>query len=348
MTTITAAFMSVTLVGCGVRLETAPPQELVPDPNEISRTAMVNDLLITQEVANSVAASDATTKIIKRADTISQDAAAQEDALGGVYLSGINKDTDEAQASPLNTTAAPTPTSGSAEPTESPEYSSPEDLLTQLLSSSNRIRASLDIPEDGELARLYGSIAINQLITAQSFAKTARVSFALPEDFTHTQWTHANAAPNDSTLLSFITNEDATGYALEVIAAMSDTDEQAPIQKMAADHRRQAEFLAQLAEVSGTAQDPRKVAYELPFTLAADQPRASKKERTALARELELTLAKDYLGYIPQAAPIARADLLNLATSRTFYAQFWGEKFELFPLIDGTPTIQVPTQTPEQ
>jgi 3-oxoacyl-ACP reductase-like protein len=105
-------------------------------------------------------------------------------------------------------------------------------------------------------------------------------------------------------------------------------------------HRDQAQLLAEMAGISQTANDPRRIAYALPFQLSAEEPVATNKEIATITRSVEKDLAADYLTLVASVAPADRALLYDAALAAARRAQTLGASFdELFPLITGGDAI---------
>src|SRR5690606_26706652 len=84
------------LTGCGLRLETSVPQPIVPDANELSRQAMVNDFVLIQQDAQLTLEAGTLDPATTATLTAVLDRNAQyEELLGGVYSSGLPQDDSE-------------------------------------------------------------------------------------------------------------------------------------------------------------------------------------------------------------------------------------------------------------
>lgn len=331
VTTITAVAVVIGAGGCSIRLETATPSELVPTTNELARQAMVNDLeLLNADVAGALALgqSKKTTKVL---DTVQERTTAREEAIGGIYVSGLPDVGGEIATTEPDPELTPTGVSGEEQL---------QATITRLLDSSARVRSSLDIAEDTGLARALASIAIGQTIEARSLAKTVGAEVTMPQSLTAQTWT--SDAPNldESTLLALAASEDYAGYAFEVAAAMSSTDSRAQKLTLARSHRDAAEELVILAGVNGTSQDPRRSAYALPLELDADKYVATPEELTALLQSLETSLAQDYFTLIGDVEPTERALLFDKALARALDAKTLAAKLDAkFPLMENPQDI---------
>ncbi|WP_125206534.1 MULTISPECIES: DUF4439 domain-containing protein [Isoptericola] len=149
---VAGVLVAVLLSGCGLRLETPPPAEPVPDSVEIVRRTAVSDALYVAEQAESaVEALDGDrarlTTELERVATQSREQAAE---LGGVYDSGLE---------PESTDGTP-----EASPSEAPVV--PQDVVDALVDASGRSRTAAGTTTDGPLARLLASVGAAQAVSA--------------------------------------------------------------------------------------------------------------------------------------------------------------------------------------
>lgn len=322
--TITTCVIFSLVSGCGVRLETAAPTELVPNNNELARQALVNDFeLVLQNVP--APAEVESTDVAEVLDVISRQATARSAALGGVYVSGLPSSTEPP-------TSADDPISAS--PSTGTAAGTVESTVAKLLESSARARTSLELPDDPELARVIASSAIGQVLEAHDLAKAAEASADWPDALLPTQWTNEAPVLSDDAFHSLIVSEDFAGYAYEVAAAMGEPDKRNPLLSVAQRHRDRAELLAQMAALSETPNDPRRAAYELPLDLTADKHVATAKELRGVLRSIEEGLASQYLQLVTQVSAHDRALIFDAALQSARDARARGVTFdEAFPLI---------------
>lgn len=282
------------LSGCGLRLETPPPEPLVPDAVEIVRSRTVDDALalaagaadLTAARSGTAAPDDPLTAVL--ADTAAFSTAHAEQ-LGGVYDSGLPVPTPTATA-----TATPTP------------VTDPAALLTLVATAADTARTDADAVEDGQLARLLASVA-----TARASLRD-RLGAALgstpPEPVAPAPSPAASVQPGPltpETYADLVVAEDEVGYAYEVVAAKLSDDARAAAQADAAAHRARAEAWARESGIDGTAIDPRRTAYALPSGI--DDPAVA----VELGRTLELRLTVAYASAVAVAPAGARTAVLE-------------------------------------
>ncbi len=329
VTTITAGMLVFLLAACGIRLETTPPSEPIPDENEITRQAIVNDLALIQQHAALSAADVSDEALSELLSSIEQTAVARQDALGGTYVSGL-PDAGDPTASAQDTDAS-LPIVTEADPAST---------AARLIESAARVRSSLDIAEDPHLARAVAALGVSHALEAQQLMKLAEVEIADPEALLPGEWTTSEPVLSDEQFVALVAAEDYAGYVYEVSAAMREPKSRTRLLSYAKLHRDQAQLLAEMAGVSQTANDPRRIAYALPFQLSAKEPVATNKEIATITRSVEKDLAADYLTLVASVAPADRALLYDAALASARRAQTLGASFdELFPLITGGDAI---------
>lgn len=291
----TAALLS----GCGLRLETDPPAEPAPDAAELVRRDAVDDALALAAAADAAGpgADEAVAGVL---GLVSSTAASQVEALGGVYDSGL---ADAPGATPSPTPSATDPAA------------TPADVLALLGDAASGARADARATDEPGLARLLASVAASRAqltdrlaaalgteapaVDAEGDGFTAGGSAdgsgsgdgsaALPSPSgsatgspdptpapTPTGAADALGADLDrSDALALVLAEDQAGYGFEVAAARLSDDARARARTAAAAHRAAATAWAEAVGVAGTAEDPRRVAYELDADLSsADTVRA--------------------------------------------------------------------------
>ncbi|WP_158373117.1 DUF4439 domain-containing protein [Cellulosimicrobium cellulans] len=278
------------LAGCGLRLETDPPAEPVPDAAEQVRRDTVSDALALADAADdALAGADQGAAAVL--GLVSSTAADQVEALGGVYDSGL-ADPDGATPSPTPSDTAPAAT--------------PADVLTLLGETASAARADARDAEDPGLARLLAAVAASRAQLTDRLAAAlgteAPAVDAEPDDgFTAggsadgsgsgdgsatapsasatgpvspspaaTGPADALGADLDRTdALALVLAEDQAGYGFEVAAARLSDDARSRARTAAAAHRATASAWAEAVGVAGTAEDPRRVAYELDADLSS-------------------------------------------------------------------------------
>lgn len=342
------------LSGCGVRLDGPAPAEPVPDADEISRQAMVADVVAVHDGAEQVLAllppESAEATSLAQVMTFAQ---LHDDALGGVYDSGLDHGTDDTAQSQTELEPGTVPTDGTEAPagTDATDPAAPAptqpvpatsagDVVALLTQSAARARGSLVTPTDPALARLYASIAASQLDSARDLAARTGVALVVPEAFTtampQTLPLHLSAAD----LTTLVRSEDAAGYAYEVMAARLADDARARALARADVHRDRAQVWAELASLDATSTDPREFAYTIPPAADGGSALASPETMAALAVDLESTLATTYATLTGVVDADSRAAMADLLVDSAGAARQWGAPLVAFP---GMPEQSAPT-----
>ncbi len=308
MVSIVTSLALLTVAGCGLRLETPPPTEPVPDAQETLRRDAVDGALAVGELAAAAGATSSgldETAVATLAET-GTFADLHVVQLGGVYDSGL-----------------PEPTASPTDERTAPSAASPAEVLDALAASSTSMREGIDQTDDGPFARLLTSIVSSQDASARQIAATTGTplpeSLALPSGLLVPETTPSGLTATD--LATIIEAEDAAGYAFEVRAALADGDVRTAALDRAVLHRARAEAWAQVAGTAGGAQDPRRVAYSVP----ADVPTAE------LAVQLESSLAESYAALTAAAGTGTRLPLADLSTEASLAAVAWGAPLGAFP-----------------
>ncbi|MET0434758.1 MAG: DUF4439 domain-containing protein [Cellulomonas sp.] len=274
------------LAGCGLRLETDPPAEPVPDATEQVRRDAVDDALALATAAEAATAG-ADESVGAVLGLVASTAGVQVEALGGVYESGLAEDPG----------ATPSPTPSATDPA-----ATPADVLALLGGAASEASADARATDDPGLARLLASVAASRAqltdrLAAALGAEAPAVdaepeggftaggsadgsgsgdgSAALPSAAASGSATPAPSptatGPADALgadldradALALVLAEDQAGYGFEVAAARLSDDARARARAAAAEHRAAATTWAEAVGVAGTAEDPRRVAYEL-------------------------------------------------------------------------------------
>lgn len=327
--TALALTCAIILSGCGVRLETPPPTEPVPDAAEVVRRTAVADALLVAEQADGAAAADGVRPdVAAELELIAEATTMQAQQLGGEYDSGLGDlVAEDARASPSATTPEQTPRA----------------VVRSLRDAATRTRAAADQANAGPLGRLLGSISAAQTLYAGDLARLAGARGPALPPTEIPEPAESGAEPNDASatpasaetgpaaaptglsaeeLDALVLAEDSAAYALEVRAAQADGEVRTRAHDRARLHRARAQAWAVLAGTDGTDEDPRRVAYALrdPDTATPD-----------LARGLEEDLAQNYATLIGIAEPGTRAILVALLTDTTLAATQWGAPAVPFP-----------------
>lgn len=285
-----AAGAVLLLSGCGLRWETEPPAEPVPDAAEDARRTAVDDALALAEAAQAAAAGAG--EPVAAVLTLVVDAAStQVDALGGVYDSGLPDPEPDPDAPSPTATTAPAAT--------------PADVLEQLGAAASTARADALGADDPGLARLLASVATSRAQLTDRLATALGVEAPAVDAEPEADWTSGGAADGSGSgdgsatspaatpsepatptgspgaggatpgadavgtdldrpnLLALTLAEDQAGFGFEVAAARLSDDARSLARDAAARHRATAATWATAAGVSGTADDPRRVSYEL-------------------------------------------------------------------------------------
>ncbi|MFD6092340.1 DUF4439 domain-containing protein [Oerskovia sp. NPDC060338] len=310
MVSIVTSLALLAVAGCGLRLETPPPTEPVPDAQETLRRAAVDGALLVGDLAEAAVATssglDATAlATLTETGTFADLHVTQ---LGGVYDSGLPE---------------PEPTASATDEPTTPTAATPAEVLDALAASSASMREGIDQTEDGPFARLLTSIVSSQDASARQLAAATGTplpeSLVLPTGLLVPETTPSGLTATD--LATLIEAEDAAGYAFELRAALADGDVRAAALDRAVLHRARAEAWAQAAGTAGGAQDPRRVAYSVP----ADVPTAE------LAVQLESSLAESYAALTAEAGTGTRLPLADLSTEASLAAVAWGAPLGAFP-----------------
>lgn len=315
--TALVASLALALAGCGVRLETAPPEPLVPDAAETVRQRTVADALVLQDLAASTEHPDPAVQVLL--DAAATASSAHVDALGGVYDPGTALPGAAAPGAASPSTSAgtdpPGATAGPVDPAAPDE--AVDRLVTALAQTATTAVTDAGAIEDGTVARLLGAVAANRRVLGERLAAAAGAP--VPEPDGAGPWdtlTADGAVPAGLTgpdVLPLVTAEDLAGLAWEVTAARRDADARAAAAERAARHRERAQSWAEATDVAGSGLDPRRTSYTLPPGLLSGEEPAAAADLAAL----ETALADAYAALVARAAPTARATLLAATADAT-------------------------------
>jgi hypothetical protein len=322
---LVTSFALLVVAGCGVRFETPPPTEPVPDAQETLRRVAVDGALEVRGLAEAAATSSgldpSVLDVLATTATFADEHVTQ---LGGVYDSGLPDPEPAPDASPSEASDEPT----------APTTASPAEVVEALAASATAIRDAADESEDGPFARLAASVAASQDASARRLA--AATGTPLPPDLpTPAGVLVPEEAPSGlgaSTLATIIEAEDAAGYAYELRAALADGELRQAALDRAVLHRARAEAWAQAAGTAGGAQDPRRVAYTVPTDVPTPE----------LAASLETSLAQSYAALVGEAGAGTRLPLVDLMMEADHSAIGWGAPVGAFP---GLPEQAPPAET---
>jgi len=329
--TALALTCAIILSGCGVRLETPPPTEPVPDAVETVRRTAVADALRVAEQAEAAAGADGVkADVVVELEEISSATTEQAQQLGGEYDSGLGDIlADRSGASPSASTPKDTPRA----------------VVTSLVDAATRTRAAADQTQDGPLGRLLASISASQTRYAANLAHLTGSDVPDPPLTQIPEPSESGQEPTDDEtsetpgaaasgsavvpgglsaedMSALVLAEDMAGYALEVRAAQANGDVRTRAHQRSREHRARAQSWALVAGIDSTDQDPRRVAYALP---------GQDTTTTDLARDLEADLAQNYASLVGVAEPGTRAVLVALLTDSTLAGAGWGAPAVPFP-----------------
>lgn len=330
--TALALTCAIILSGCGVRLETPPPTEPVPDAVEVVRRTAVADALLVADQADAAAEADGVrADVVVELHRIAEATAEQAQQLGGEYDSGLGDIVAERPG---------------ASPSATRPERTPQAVVTSLVDAATRTGAGADQVQLGPLGRLLASVSAAQTRYATDLARLtgarapelppAQVPEPTEPSAGPTEDGDASATPaaaaegaaavptglSAEDLSALVLAEDTAGYAYEVRAAQADGDVRTRAHERARLHRARAQDWAEVAGLDGTDQDPRRVAYAVPGPGTAT---------TDLARDLEDDLARTYASLTGVAEPGTRAALVSLLTEATLANAGWGAPAVPFP-----------------
>lgn len=215
--------LALALGGCGLRVDAPDPTPPTPAANEVVRQ---------REALRADALAGAS-------GTVGTHAAAQRDALGGIWMAWPQGDGPAPSAAPTADIATPT---------------SPTELLAALRSTTPDLTAAALAVTDGELATLLASIAVARTLDERALAGELGANPAplpaLPDE----------VATADAALVRSL---DAAAWAYEVHAAAAVPAEAARLAARATRLRHLAGQAALANGWSGTAQDPREPVYDI-------------------------------------------------------------------------------------
>jgi hypothetical protein len=328
---LVAALLVGVLSGCGLRLETAPPSEPVPDAFEqVRRTAVADALGVAELATTAQQAAGLPEAVSTELARVVVDAHAQADALGGPYDSGL----DDADVEPSPSPDVPPPSAG------------PADVVGALSDAAGRNRTAATTTSSGDLARLLASIGAAQTVSATRLATLAQVpgpdpvAPVMPDPEAEEATPSPRTSPTDvattapgaegavlpagltaADFRAVVLSEDAARYALEVRAARTQGEERARLIARSRVHGERAQAWAELGGIAGTAQDPRSVAYAIPRD----------EDDATLVRRIQTGLATDYASLVGTTAATTRGLLVDLLIESAVTLDAWGAPPLAFP-----------------
>ncbi|MCL2466453.1 MAG: ferritin-like domain-containing protein [Micrococcales bacterium] len=292
------------LVGCGLRLETPDPAPVTPGVSEHARARAVADATALADAASALSAT-ADEAVAPVLDDIATFCAAHVEALGETY---------DPSATPTTT-----PTGVATTPT---------DLLDQLATATSTAGAATDVVDDGDLARVLGSVTTSRGELTVRLAQALGVAVPKTAPAARDRDDPVDTLPSVAGPLkrfgvqasALVLAHDQAGYAFEVIAAQAPASSElrTTAVESAEHHRAQAATWARASGVDGTGDDPRRAQYQLPANLS-DAATAS-----TLAVDLERAVAQGAAAALAGSDPGARADILSDLRTASAAATTWG------------------------
>ena len=290
-----AVLAAVSLAGCGVRLDTPPPEVPVADATEEARQGAARESaqLHALAVAARAATDDAATGEVLIA--VESAAAEHHAALGGVWEPWPGAG-PEATAYPGE----------SPSPSETPDAgeATPQAVLDLLEESAAAARQSA-LEQSGELGALFAAVAISRDRLAADLAEALGTSVQALTAEPLPLPAPGSLDPETSRTL------DAARYALEVVAARSSGD-----QRTAAAER--AAYLAEVAGAVAPEEDIRDVAYDL--SVAAD----SETPERDLAAAAEHDVVRAYVTLLTADDGVDREAVFAAALHAAREVRSWG------------------------
>lgn len=365
--TVLLVAVTVLLAGCGLRWEEPEPAPLVPGPVEQARQHATADAValrvLTGQVATQVT-DPVTLEILARIEASTDE---HLSALGGLYEpatpqtpSGPRPQGEQpSDDGPEDPTMSPTAVIDDVvdEPeasTPAPPAVTPADLTALLEQTGTTARQDADDVPDGPLARLLASVGTARLLLAHELG----AALAGAEDGTVPPGPTVDASdplvPHavpeglvDRDVQVLVQSEDALGLAWEVAAARGSDAGRTQAALRAEQHRERAEQWARAGGISGTEQDPRRSAYELPAELTS--PDADPTAFTAALAPLERALGAAYASLVASAAPGSRTALIAALVEVSGTVTSLTGAVETFPGLPEPAVVgsSPPTETPE-
>ncbi|MDM7832718.1 DUF4439 domain-containing protein [Cellulomonas edaphi] len=308
---ITAAALAVALLGaCSVRLEGPPQVEPSPGAVEQVRARTLADAAALEDAARAALATAPPATVAAVLDDVADFSEQHALQLGPAYDSGLS----------------PSPTA-----TPAPVVAEPADVLAELADATRTALIDADSTDDADLARLVASIGTAREQLTRRLARATGVRSPAVQPVRASEPVPSPAAsdpapgPAAEDLAALVVAHDQAGYAYEVIAAKQPGAVRDKARAAAAAHRDQAQRWAVVAGTAQSADDPRRVAYDVPDGLGS----------TATARRLAVSLESavaeanaTLVGRTPAGERATFVDGLRAATSA---ARPWGAAPVAFP-----------------
>lgn len=278
--TICALVALLALSACGtVRLEEPAAEVEAPTASEAMRQRTAQDAELLADLAEHVAGEETRPEVLQVVADLTAATQVHVDALGGVWVPTTGR-----------MIAGPIP------------HGDADRLLAVMTELAARARTDA-LAAEGDVATLLASISVSRSLLSQRLAEAVGVPpepLAAPE-------APRSLDPDDAAEL--IRTLDALGHAEEVAAARGEGDARTQAAARARMWRSEAELAAQAAEVAGTDEDPREIAYDLDL---ADLP-------TTIAN-LRASLVPAWVAQIPGTAGDDRARVIAAATHAAEHA----------------------------
>lgn len=323
---LAAVGVAAVLAGCGVRLESPPPDLPSPDAAETARQSAVERSLAlaalgTAATAGAGGAGDGGTTA-EALERVTTDAGAHAAALGGLW-------------SPPGW-ATPSPTPGEPSPTALPP-AGPADVLAALTAAADLACTDAAVVEPADLATLLASVCLAQDDAAAGLAAALGAAPPMPPAALAGRDTPPSPAglPDDAAAALGAAPDaaglgrslDAAGFALEVAAARTDASgPRTTVADLAAAHRAAARDVLQAAGVLGTAEDPRRAAYDVERDGSGAPLGAG-----SVVPAVEGDLATSWVAALGDVPPGARDAVLAEAGRAWATARAWGAPAATFP-----------------
>ncbi len=320
-----AVVVALALSGCGLRLEGPPPPLPSPDAAETARQGAAERAVAIAGLADAsaVGVDDPVSAALAR---VSADSSAHADALGGVWA-------PPAWASP-DPEADDGADDGAPDPGPS-AVAEPSAVLDALTASAALTCADAVVVEPADLATLLASICLAQDDQAEALAgalgadapPSAVAATTSPEPAEPP----AQAVADVPGALELARALDAAGYALEVAAARSAGPDRATMVDRAALHRTTAQAIIAGSGALGTADDPRRAAYDLGSAQAPDGSAAVAGDVAAEAAGVETDVLAAWTSVFGDVAAQERPAVLAEMAAAEAVAAGWGAPSSTFP-----------------
>lgn len=283
----TALAAALVLTGCGVRLDTAPPEVPTADAAEEVRQ---DEAVLAQTLARDVPRITATDPAIAtQLEVVAAQAQAHADALGGVWEPWPDGAPEDVMVPEIDAPASPT---------------TPEDVLDLLVSGAASAREAALTTSDAELAATLAATAIARAAAAAGLGAVLGMPVTAPDAAPLSREALLARGADGPTVLVL----DSARYALETVAARSSGEVRQAMRERAVALRS----LVDTALAAG-APDGRLAAYDLG---AEDDAGAVVAAQTRLLEH--------WLFSLTLVAPGERSDLVAAAQDAADQVSAWG------------------------